>query len=228
MRQPRPALESSLGLKVLMAVTGLVLFLFVVGHLLGNLQIFQGRAALNDYAAFLKASPGLLWGTRVVLLLALALHVGSAFRLTARSRAARPVAYVRYETVRTTYAARTMLMSGLLLLAYVVYHLLHFTLGVVQPENFRLTETVGDVVRHDVYGMVVAGFSNPWVSLSYIVAQALLAMHLSHGVSSLFQTLGVHHPRLAFLKGWFGPVVAGAIFLGYVSIPIAVLMGVVQ
>lgn len=216
---------STIGTKVVMAVTGLVLLLFVIGHMLGNLQVYAGPAQLNGYAKKLRDMGPLLWIVRAGLLAAFVLHVVSAFRLDRLNRAARPVPYRTAEPQVTTYAARTMLWSGLVVGAFVVYHLLHFTFGVTNPEHAALRTPEG---LHDVYGMVVRGFSLWPVSLAYVAAQALLALHLSHGASSAFQTLGTTHPRLAFLKGGFGPVVAIVIFLGNVSIPLAVLAGIVR
>lgn len=236
----RKTFSSTIGAKTLMAITGLLLLGFVIGHLVGNLQVFAGREKLNDYAEFLKNSGPLLWGTRIGLLAIVAVHLGAALRLKARSRAARPIPYVMVTPQKTTLAARTMLMSGLVILAFVVYHLLHFTVGTLWPAEYHLTEQVIRPVlvsgapqletysRHDVYGMVIAGFKNPWIVLSYVVAQILLALHLSHGVSSAFQTLGVSHPALAFLKSRLGPTLAVLIFVGYVSIPMSILLGVVK
>ena len=224
----RQTIGSTIGVKTVMALTGLALFLFVVGHLVGNLQIFVGREAINNYAELLQSSGPVLWGVRTVMLVLLLAHVVSALATWNRSRAARPVPYMVTTPQKSTYASRTMLITGLILLAYVVFHLLHFTLGVIQPDAHALTEVVGDNERIDVYGMMVAGFSNPWIVLLYVISMGLLALHLSHGVSSSFQTLGVTHPRLVWLKGSFGGFVAIVIFLGYVSIPLAVLLGLVE
>jgi succinate dehydrogenase / fumarate reductase cytochrome b subunit len=225
MSDPSSTLRSTISLKAMMAVTGLLLFGFVVGHLAGNLQIFAGRDALNRYAAFLKSSPLLLWGARLGLLAALAIHLHAAAVLSRRSLEARPVPYAKYVTSRTGYAARAMLWTGLCVLFYVGYHLAHFTFGWVQPEAFASIDAEG---RHDVYGMVVAGFRQWPIAAIYLIAQLVLGMHLSHGVSSAVQSLGVRHPRLLFLKSWFGPSVGTAIFLGYASIPAAVVLGFVR
>jgi succinate dehydrogenase / fumarate reductase cytochrome b subunit len=225
MSGPYAVTKSTIGAKALMSVTGLVLFGFVVGHLLGNLQVFAGAEKMNAYAAFLKATPAILWPARIVLLACLIAHVAAALTLRARSRAARPVPYAKFETSRTSYAAKAMLLTGLSVLAYLVYHLAHFTLGYVKPEAFARVDALG---RHDVYGMLVEGFQDPVVVALYVTAQLLVAAHLWHGASSAFQTLGVRHPRLEFLKSGFGPAVAVLIFAGYVSIPLAVLAGVVK
>jgi succinate dehydrogenase / fumarate reductase cytochrome b subunit len=215
-------LSTSIGSKTVMAITGLLLFGFVVAHMVGNLQVFAGPEKLNAYAKMLKDLGPLLWAMRLGLLGIFLTHVATAFVIHRANTAARPVAYVSAKPQVTTYAARTMFWSGLLVLAFVVYHLAHFTFGWLAPAQFDLRDAAG---RHDVYAMVVLGFRVPAIAVSYVVAQAVLAMHLSHGLSSAFQTLGVTHPRLAFLKAGFGKAVAAVIFLGNVSMPLAALFG---
>ncbi len=217
--------QSSIGAKMVMAVTGLLLFLFVVSHLLGNLLIFAGRDATNAYAKGLKDMWALLWAARVGLLVVFLMHVGSALRLWRVNQAARPDPYDALTPVVTTYAARSIVFSGLLLLLFVAYHLLHFTLGVTNPEYLRLLDPSG---RLDVYSMVVRGFSNPAVTGVYVAAMILLGLHLSHGVTSLFQTLGINHPSYNPLIKRLGPVLAVLIVIGYLSIPVAVLAGVLR
>jgi succinate dehydrogenase / fumarate reductase cytochrome b subunit len=217
-------LSSTIGTKLLMSVTGLALLAFVIAHMLGNLQVFGGPAQLNGYAKKLRDLGPLLWLARGGLLAVFVVHVVSAYHVWRTNRAARPVPYFQAEPQVTTYAARTMIWSGLIVLAFIVYHLLHFSLGVTNPAHAAMRTPEG---HHDVYGMVVRGFSLWPVSIAYVVAQALLALHLAHGASSAFQTLGVTHPRLAFLKCGFGPAIAVLIFIGNVSIPIAVLAGLV-
>ncbi len=216
--------RSSVGAKALMALTGLGLLGFVVAHMLGNLQIFAGPEKLNAYAATLQhMGPG-LWVARAGLLALLLVHVGTAHHLVRANRAARPVPYAGKKDIATTFAARTMWMTGIVVLAFVAYHLAHFTLHVMNPEFSQWQDAAQ---RHDVYRMVVEGFRVWWVSAIYCVAQFLLGVHISHGASSAFQTLGVRHPRLAFLKHGFGPLVAIVIVLGNLSIPLAVLAGLV-
>lgn len=210
--------RSPIGKKAVMALTGVVLFGFVVGHLLGNLQVFLGREKLDAYAAFLHGSPGLLWGTRAVLVGCTALHVLAAVQLTLLSRAARPVAYHLHEPVQATYAARTMVWSGLIIAAFVVYHLLHLTTGTVHPDYREMA----------VYDNLVKGFRSVPASATYLVAMVLLGLHLQHGLWSLFQTLGVSHPRALPLLRRSAALVAAAIVAGNVSIPIAVLAGLVR
>jgi succinate dehydrogenase / fumarate reductase cytochrome b subunit len=219
--------ESSLGKKYLMAVTGFLLFLFVIGHLIGNLQIFLGREAINRYGHFLQSNYELVWPARIGLLALVALHIWSAAKLSLENRAARPVGYAVYQPVGSTYASRTMLMSGLIVLAFIIYHLLHFT---VQTQYINLTGQnfvtfIDPEKRHDIFKMLVVGFNNGWVSAFYILGMALLCLHLSHGLSSMFQSIGwkneVYRPWLD--KG--ARALAVLIFLGYTSIPIAILFG---
>lgn len=219
----RKLASSSIGTKWIMGLTGLGLLGFVLMHMTGNMLVFGGREALNAYAKKLVDLGPLLWVARGVLLTMFVLHVATAMRLTRLNRAARPQPYARApESAVTTYAARTMIMSGLIVLAFVVYHLLHFTLGVVQSGAIGAAHDA-----HDVYGMVIAGFSNPVIALSYVVAQIVLAMHIAHGASSAFQTLGLTYPSLSFLKHGFGKLVAGLILVGNLSIPLSILFGVI-
>jgi succinate dehydrogenase / fumarate reductase, cytochrome b subunit len=221
-------LGSSIGAKAVMAVTGLALIGFVIAHMLGNLLVFAGQSAFNDYAATLQSLGGLLWVARIGLLGAVALHIGSAVRLNLLNASARPVAYKMITPSVSSYATRTMKYSGYILFAFIVYHLLHFTLGVTDPDAYALSETVDGVQRHNVYGMVIAGFKNPVVSISYIIAMVLLSMHLSHGISSLFQSLGINHPKYNGMIEKVGPTAGALVALGFISIPAAVLAGLVS
>ena len=221
----RPALSSSIASKTVMALTGLGLLGFVIVHMLGNLQIFAGPDKLNAYAKTLQDLGPLLWVMRAGVAALFLVHILSAFAIVRANRAARPVAYVGRKDQVTTYAASTMIYSGLIVLAFVVFHLLHLTLGVTHPAHYASRTPTGG---HDVYAMVVLGFQQAPVALAYVVAQAVLCLHLSHGASSAFQTLGVTHPRLAFLKAGFGKAVAAVIFVGNVSIPLSVLAGLVK
>ena len=210
-----------------MAVTGFVLFLFVIGHLAGNLQIFLGPEAINRYGHFLQSNPELIWPARLILLLVVGLHLWSAVELSRENKAARPVDYAVYQPVGSSYASRTMLMSGLIILAFVVYHLLHFT---VQVQYLNLTgQDFGSFVdaerRHDIFKMMVVGFSNAWVSAFYLLGMALLCLHLSHGASSMFQSVGWKNQAYGLFLDRLARAVAILIFLGYASIPIAILLG---
>lgn len=215
--------KSSVGAKHIMAVTGLILSLFVLGHMLGNLLVFVGPDALNAYAAGLKSmgSGGALWLVRLVLIGAVAVHIGAGLRLAAMNRAARPVKYRVYRPIQSSFYARSMAWTGLMLLAFIVYHLLHFTFGVVHPATYATA--LGTPESPDVYGMVIYGFRNPVVSGSYIVAMALLCMHLAHGMSSWFQSLGLNHPKYGALVRNAGPIFAGVVFAGNTMIVLAIL-----
>jgi succinate dehydrogenase / fumarate reductase, cytochrome b subunit len=222
MSQAPTFLGSSIGRKVVMALTGAILFVYVLAHLAGNLQVYlpNGPEAMNQYGAFLHHSlhGAGIWIARAVLLVAVALHIWSATSLTLSSRAARPVGYREREWVESTYASRTMRWSGVILIVFVIYHLLHFTVGSAHP----------DFIPGDVYHNFVAGFRSVPVSVFYIVAMVLLGLHLRHGVWSMFQTLGVSHPRYmrwAHIAAW---IFAAIVVIGNVSFPLAVLAGIVK
>lgn len=222
MSQAPTFLGSSIGRKVVMALTGAILFIYVLGHLAGNLQVYlpNAREAMNSYGLFLhNAFHGAgIWIARAVLLAAVALHIWSATSLTVSSRAARPVGYRERQWVESTYASRTMRWSGVILIVFIVYHLLHFTVGSAHP----------DFQPGDVYHNLVLGFQSVPVSLFYIFSMILLGLHLRHGVWSMFQTLGVSHPRYirwAHVAAW---ILAAIVVLGNVSFPIAVLAGIVK
>ncbi len=216
--------DATIGKKAVMAVTGFILFGFVVGHLVGNLQIFAGPEKVNHYAKFLHSLPGPLWGARIVLLLSVILHVWSSFELWLLQRAARPVAYKKKANPNSSYASRTMLWSGPIIGAFVIYHLLHFTFGTVLPGGLARLPN-GDV---DVYQNLITGFSQPLVSLFYIVAVSLLGVHLYHGLWSMFQSLGISHPRYTPRFKQFAAVASWLITVGNISIPLAVLAGIVN
>lgn len=222
--------KSSLGKKYVMAISGMALFLFVVGHMVGNLQVFLGPEAINAYGYFLQSKPELVWAARLGLLLMLVLHIWSAIKLSAENRAARPKGYGYYKAVAASYASRTMLVSGLVIFTFVIYHLLHFT---VQAQGVNLTGT--DFVklhdakqRHDIYNMIVIGFSQPLVSLFYIVSMALLSLHLSHGVASMFQSLGWKNRKYGLFIDRFALAAAAVLIVGYSAIPLAVLTGILK
>jgi len=218
-------LRSSVGKKYAMGVTGLLLFLYVIVHMAGNLQIFLGPGAINEYAVALKSRFWLLWPARIGLLAITLLHVTTAVQLALENRRARPVRYAKGKPIASTYAARTIVISGLIILAFILFHLAHFTLGLVNPQYMQYEDLMG---RHDVYRMMVAGFSNPLVSGVYIVSMGLLCLHLSHGVSSTFQSLGLRSQRTVRGLNRLAMISAAIIFLGNCSIPIAVLVGVVK
>ena len=213
--------RSSIGAKLVMAVSGAGLLLFVIAHLLGNLQVFLGPEALNHYAQKLRAIPGLLWVFRIGLIVLVVLHVVSSIRVTILNRAARPQRYARYKPQEGSIASRTLFLSGVLIAVYVAYHLMHFTFRSVHKQYVH-TGADGHV---DVYTMVIESFQNPAIAIPYIVAMVLVALHLSHGIGGFLQTLGLGHPRYSKSLRLLGPVVATLLAIGYISIPLAVLLG---
>ena len=210
--------STSIGKKVVMAITGLILFGFVIGHMLGNLQVFMGANQMNAYAAMLKANATLLWGVRIVLLVAVILHIVAAVQLTRMSQRSRPEGYHYKDVIQADYAARTMRWSGPIIAVFVIYHLLHFTTGSVHPQF--------DV--HDVYRNVISGFRVWPVSLFYIIAMVALAFHLWHGVWSMFQTLGLINPKSDKMIHRLAAIATLALVIGFISIPMAVLAGLIS
>ncbi len=212
--------QTSVGKKAVMAVTGVMLFGFVVGHLAGNLQIFEGPEKINHYAALLKSLGALLWITRIVLLVAVVLHIWSSFQLWILQREARPIKYTKKVNIHSTYASRTMMCSGPIILAFVLFHLAQFTFGAVHPG--------APFDEHNVYNNVVLGFAVWPVSLFYVIAMTMLCYHLYHGLWSMFQSLGISHPVYTPWSRLFAKVFAILIAIGYISIPVAVLTGVIK
>lgn len=271
--------RSSLGKKYVMAVTGLLLIGFVLGHMAGNLLIFAGPDALNSYAHALQSKGPLLWVVRAGLLAVFVVHLAVALRLVAENRAARPTRYAYEQTLEASWASRNMFLTGLVLLAFIVYHLAHFTLGVVKPADVQrvagklepldppknyhdLAETKGPgemhftprpklnlrdlketpptagskralvdpdtVARQDVYSMVLSGFRDPIISISYLVAMLFLGLHLWHGGSSFLQTLGLNGAGYAKVIARVGPALAMLVVLGNSAIVVAVWLGLVK
>jgi len=210
--------DSTIGKKAVMAVSGLVLFGFLIAHMLGNLQVFLGREVMNHYAEALRANPPLLWTARIILLVSVVLHIWSSIDLAILKKQARPVSYVKRGNVQASAASRTMMWSGPIIGAFVIFHLLHLTTGTVHP-NF---------VPLDAYDNVVNGFRVLPVSIFYIVAMIFVGMHLSHGVWSMFQSIGFSHPRYTPLIKKFAAVFSWLLIAGFVSVPIAVIAGIVH
>lgn len=217
--------RSSIGKKIIVAVSGLAIMLWLLGHMLGNLQVFMGPGStveetrINQYAVMLKANPALLWGVRLGLLTMVALHVVFTVLLTRQNAAARPVGYQRRERVKSTLASSTMIYGGLTLLAYIVYHLMHLTLGNAHP---------GLYVEGDVYGNLIRGFQVPAIAAAYVVAQVALFMHLSHGARSVPRTLGLSNPKHLAVTDALGLGFAVVVCLGFVAIPVAVFAGMIS
>ncbi len=218
--------QSSLGKKYVMALSGLGLYLFVIIHLLGNLQIFAGPVKLNAYAHTLKASPLVLWGGRLGLLTLVTLHITVAIQLTLANRRARAQNYSVGKPVASTFAQRTILISGLVMLAFILFHLAHFTLGLVEPQYLQLQDPLTGY--HDVRRMMIEGFSNPLVAVFYIVSMGLLLLHLSHGVSSTFQSLGLRSKQTFGFFDKLAKVSGLLLFLGNSAIVLAILLKVIR
>jgi succinate dehydrogenase / fumarate reductase cytochrome b subunit len=251
----KPLFGSSVGGKAVVAVTGLLLTGFTIAHLTGNLLIFSGSDALNGYAHFLKEKAFILWGFRLGLLATFIVHLVLALRLNYRNRKARPVRYEYEKTVAASWESRHMVSTGIVLGLFILFHLAHFTLGAVKVAKLdapawvvvgsadgkelvqvaekgtrvnylALREKVeGHGFRHDVYSMVYYGFKNEYVTLAYVILQVALLLHLTHGISSTFQSLGWNNARWAPLLRWAGRAIALVIFLGNISIPLYVFAG---
>jgi len=214
-------LSDSIGRKAVMAITGLLMVLFVVGHLLGNLTIFAGLNGLNAYAEKLHALAPVVWGTRVVMVTAVLLHLVISIQITLENEAATPSKYAVTRLLKATFAGRTMIYSGLALGAFIVYHLAHFTLHwtpgvVVIPDALN---------RADVFAMVTGAFKGFFIAAIYLLAVVSLFLHLSHGVQSTFQSLGLNNDVSAPRFGVFGRGLSIVFLIGYGAIPLAVLFG---
>lgn len=214
--------RSSIGKKWVVALTGAVLIAYILGHLAGNLQIYISRDSINKYGEFLHSLGPMLWAVRLFLLGSFVLHIVTTIKLAIENRLARPQPYAEKRTVRTTTAARTMMMSGSIVLCFVIFHILDFTTNTTRPAFATLEDPHG---RHDVYRMVILGFQNPFAAGFYILGLFLLCLHLSHGLSSFLQTLGLNSRKTATQLALGGRILAWLIFIGYVSIPLSVMLG---
>lgn len=219
--------RSAIGKKAVMAVTGVMLFGWIFGHTLGNLKVFLGAEHLNTYAEWLRTmgapampNSSLLWILRVVMIVAVVLHIVAATQLTLMSRAARPTAYRVRNNEASSYASRTMRWGGVIILLFIFYHLAHLTFGGhVTPVPF---------IKGDVYHNVVAGFQVWWVAAIYIVANLALGLHLYHGLWSMFNSLGLNHQRFNLWRRYFAIAFALIITVGNLSMPVAVLAGILH
>jgi succinate dehydrogenase cytochrome b subunit len=219
MNRVRALWTSSVGKKAVMAVTGLIMLAYLITHVLANLLIFQGPEKINAYSRFLHGTGGALWAARLVLLAAVGLHIVAAVQLASRRRAARPIGYAAgRESQVSTLASRTIRWGGALILVFLVYHILHFTLGTVHPS----------FVEGDPYHNVVAGFSNPLVVLFYEVALVAVGLHLYHGIWSSGRSLGVSSPSPQPLRRQLALVLSVMVWAGFTVIPLAVYAGVIR
>lgn len=222
---PFALLSSSVGKKFLVAVTGFISFGYIIGHMLGNLQLFAGQNQINKYAEALHSLGPLLWVIRAVLLAAFIVHIWLGLQLKLENMAARPVNYTKQKPQKSKLSGRTMWLTGLMVLAFFIYHILHFTARTTDARFANLVDAEG---RYDVYSMVILGFQQVPLSICYVIAVGLLCYHLSHGFYSMFQSLGLNNsdnnPKLERCAA----VISLLLFLGYSSIPVAVMAGWVQ
>jgi succinate dehydrogenase / fumarate reductase cytochrome b subunit len=217
--------DSTVGKKIMMAVTGVILIGFVIVHMIGNLKVYQGADAFNHYAEGLRTLGEpffgygqLLWILRIILLAAVIIHIVAAVQLVLHSRKARAIGYRKYDgDMVFSYASRTMTWGGLIILGFVIYHLLHLTFGSAHP----------DFIPGDAYHNLVAGFRSWPVSIAYVLAMIPLGFHLYHGFWSMLQTLGASNPKVNWIRRPIAAVLALVVVLGNISFPVAVLTGVV-
>ncbi|QVL30022.1 succinate dehydrogenase cytochrome b subunit [Telmatocola sphagniphila] len=231
-----PLVSSTVGMKIIVALTGIGLIGFVIGHMIGHLKMFAGQEAYNNYAKFLKDLGPLLWIARGGLLAIFVIHILLTLRLRARAKAARPVNYLYVQTVQASPASRFMMYAGLAILAFVIFHIAHFTLGYLVGAQ-ALDRSTGKYVlanyldlrdaagRHDVYSAMISGLSNPILAIIYLAAMGMLFMHLTHGSFSLFQTLGLNTPRTDRFLKIAARLLAIVVTLGYSLVVIAVWSG---
>jgi succinate dehydrogenase / fumarate reductase cytochrome b subunit len=217
--------KTSLGKKYIMAVTGLTMVAFLIVHMLGNLSVYIGPGALNLYAAKLHELTPLLWSFRAVMLALALLHICTGSALYLQNRKARPVGYARKNSVKSSFAAENMVWTGLLLGAFIIYHLLHFTLRVVNPEISHFIDAVG---RPDIFRMVASSFQKTGITITYLIAMGILLLHLYHGIQSFFQSLGWSNGKTLPIIEICGRTVAFLLLFGFASIPLTILIGILN
>ncbi len=221
--------RSSVLTKIAMAVSGLGIIGFLIAHVAGNLLIFAGAEKINAYGQGLRDLGPLLWALRGGIIVMFGVHIWSAIVLADRNRSARPQSYKVKKPIKSTLFSRTMMISGLTVLAFVSFHLLHYTFGLVQPEYFNASYKLHDGrTVHDVYTMIIYGFQNPFYTVVYIICMNLVGWHLSHAVTSMLQTLGLNNPRYNGVFKKAGPAFAVVIVVAYLSIPLSVMFGVLK
>lgn len=220
-QKPLTLVDTTVGKKALLAVSGVVLFGFVIGHMLGNLQVFLGPEVFNHYAESIKSNALLLWGTRTLLLVAVVTHIALVIQLYRRSLTARPIGYRVKKSIATTYAGATMKYSGPALLLYILFHLAHFTMPGMALGNYEHSPV-------DVYSNFINAFQLPWVTLLYVTANLLLGMHLYHGAFSLLQSLGLNHPRYNQRARLGARFFAILVTTGNVVMPLSVMFGIIH
>jgi len=212
-----------------MAVSGAALVGFLIAHLTGNLLIFAGPEKINAYGQGLRDLGPLLWILRLGLLVMVGLHIISSIFLADKNRTARPVSYTQKKSLQSSIASRTMFYSGITILTFVGYHLLHFTYGIIQPDFYHGEYILHDGrTVHDIYSMMIHGFTNPFISVSYFLAVTFVCIHLSHAISSAFQTLGFNHPKYNAKIKMLGVGLSAIVWIGYLSIPAGIMVGVIK
>ena len=221
---------STIGRKILMALTGFVMSGFVLIHMLGNLQFFIGPEAINSYAHHLQTlPPPILWGFRLTLLLSVVIHATMAILLFGEKADARPQPYEVKKTLQATLYSKTMMVTGILLLCFIVFHILHFTVKVLPvaytPSAYTVTQEGATFTIPNVYEMMVRGFQNTWISVFYIIGTGALCFHLSHGISSMFQTMGLRNEKWRYPLNYLALFYGWGVFLGFAIIPVSVMMG---
>jgi succinate dehydrogenase / fumarate reductase, cytochrome b subunit len=217
--------QSSIGKKIVVGVTGLIWVAYVLGHLIGNLQIFLGQDRINAYSQFLHGLGPVLWAVRIVLVVALVTHVVATLQLAQQNRVAKSAKYAVAGYQRSTLASRTMVVTGLFVLCFIVYHVLHLTLEVTHPQLRGLRDSIG---RHDVYRMLILSFREPLLSLFYVLGAFFLGGHLSHGIASVTQTLGLNNRKISESISKAGVTLGWLVFAGFAVIPIVILLGFID
>lgn len=225
-------LNSTIFNKVIMAVTGFILLAFITGHALGNLQLYSGKAVYNTYAHFLQKGIGeLIWGIRITMILSIGFHIYTSVKLKFLNLSAKPEKYQIKNYVKSTIYSRNMIYTGILIFLFLVYHLLHFTIGSIMPTAYGQYENYGVMnlqIRQDVYQMVVMGFSNIWVSISYILAVSFLGFHLTHSLQSGFQTLGFGGDKFTPVAIYISRITAVIITVMFLAAPFGVIFGLIK
>lgn len=225
-------LNSTIFNKVIMAVTGFILLAFITGHALGNLQLYSGKAVYNTYAHFLQKGIGeLIWVIRITMILSVGFHIYTSVKLKFLNLSAKPEKYQIKNYVKSTIYSRNMIYTGILIFLFVVYHILHFTIGSIMPTAYGQYENYGVMnlqIRQDVYQMVVMGFSNIWVSLSYILAVSFLGFHLTHSLQSGFQTLGFGGDKFTPVAIYISRITAVIITVMFLAAPFGVIFGLIK
>ncbi|MGB9601300.1 MAG: succinate dehydrogenase cytochrome b subunit [Limisphaerales bacterium] len=228
----RNLFNSSVGKKYIMAISGGFLLLFVLGHMVGNLQIFMGKETLNRYAHFLQSNKEILWPVRIFLFIMLVLHIWTSARLWFENHAARPIQYQGgYEPMASTFASRNMMLLGIIAGCFLTYHILHYTVQTPEVNLLGKDFSSPEFKIHnerDVYKMMITGFSHPIVSLFYIIGVGALCFHLSHGAHSMFQSLGLNNHYYRAILEKAATIFAIILFIGYVSIPVSVFLGLIK